>query len=101
MLTLKCRGRGTFANQTWLIHSKSVADFTLVAHGEDVVAPRAETAKDKILGLLKEGPSDAENIGGVLGLTYGTTRAYLSELIREGSVDVVGKNGRSKLYGPA
>src|SRR5688572_6251399 len=42
LLTLKCRGRGSFANQTWVVRSRSVTEYELVSQGngeEGLYAP--------------------------------------------------------------
>ncbi len=89
-ITLKCRGRGTFANQTWLIHSKSVAEFTLVAHGanEEVRSqiPGLPTSHQTVLAVLDAGPKCIEDLACETEKPIGSLRRILADLIREGHV---------------
>lgn len=102
LITLKCRGRGSFANQNWVVRSRSVTEFELVAHGEGVSAgeeSKRVTVSDRVLEMLRQGPNDADTLTGHLEVNYSTVRNALADLVRNGSVTVVGREGPRKLYG--
>ena len=91
---LRGRGRGDFANRTWLIDSNGVADYRLVASGAQ--AKVEEEAKDRaILEVLRqaEAPLTAEQIAEVSGQMLGTVRNRLTNLVKQGTATVPGKTG--------
>lgn len=99
---LRGRGRGDFANRTWLIDSNGVADYRLVASGAQ--AKVEEEAKDlSILGILHaaQSPLCAEEIAEQSSQPLGSIRNRLTHLLKDQLVEVVGKGGptkRSALY---
>jgi hypothetical protein len=90
LITLKCRGRGTFANQNWIVRSRSLTSFELVAHGEGVTAGEVATDSPRqlILRKLVEGPRDAESLASDAGVSYSYARRLLAELQKEGLVEL-------------
>jgi hypothetical protein len=99
LLTLKCRGRGSFANQTWVVRSRSVTEYELVTHGvgDEAKLPK-ETSRDLVLERLAEGPCDAESLAAHAGVSYSQARKIVAELVSSGRADVAGKEGQRKTY---
>ena len=100
LITLKCRGRGSFANQNWVVRSRSVTEFELVAHGEGVSAGEvsADSPRQIILRKLAEGPRDAESLASDAGIPYSSTRTYIGQLVREGLIEVGDRVNARKQY---
>ncbi len=99
LITLKCRGRGTFANQNWIVRSSSVTDFELVVHGEGVTAGEVspDSPRQVILRKLTQGPRDAESLASDAGIPYSSVRRYVRELVLEGLVEIGDRvNGRKQ-----
>lgn len=100
LITLKCRGRGTFANQNWIVRSGSVTEFELVSHGEGVTAGdvSADSPRQVILRKLAEGPRDAESLSSDAGVSYAYARKMLADLMKEGLVELGEKLLTRKQY---
>jgi hypothetical protein len=102
---LRGRGRGDFANQTWLIDSNGIADYRLVAAGGQLKVE--EEAKDRaVLSVLEASDSalSAEQIAEGLGQPVGSVRNRLTRLVTDQLVEITGKGGpskRSALYSAA
>lgn len=96
---LQARGRGTFANQVWLIQSTGVAAYTLVGNGResDMLASRKNEA---ILDPLRQSsePMSAEEIAEILGVNTNSLRNRLTTMSKDGLVAVVGKRAKTTLY---
>ena len=67
-----------------------MTDFELVSHGEGVTAGdvSVDSPRQIILRKLAEGPRDAESLASDAGVTYGGGRKIISELVKEGLVEV-------------
>ncbi len=101
LITLKCRGRGSFANQNWIVRSTSVTDFQLVAHGDGVTAGednKKPTTRQLILDRLALGERDNESLGSDCGVSYSAIRSAIAELVREGLIVRTGKIGPRNVY---
>lgn len=96
---LRCRGRGTFANQTWVIRSSQMGEYQVVRHGSDVEKGQ-ESCDQDILEVLTtaEEPLTAFHIAEATGLKAKTVQNRLTVLQREGQVTTEGKDGRANLY---
>lgn len=97
-ITLKCRGRGEFANQSWVIHSKGMGDYELLRHGANADSSR-EATDSAILGTLKTGEYTSAQIAELAQLNLGTVNNRLTDLCRRRRVRTVGKDGRANIYG--
>jgi len=102
---LRGRGRGSFANRTWMIESSGVADFRLAA--ADIQAKVEEQAKDQALIdilLDSDAPLTADQIALSLRHKAGSIRNRLTQLVRRGAATIVGRagaKGNANLYAPA
>lgn len=96
-LTLKCRGRGSFANQTWVVLSRSVTEYELVPDAEVEVKP-LPTAKSLIVERLGVGRCDAETLMDCAKVSYSRVCRLLGDLVQEGVVVMSGKIGNRKQY---
>lgn len=96
---LRCRGRGTFANQTWVVRSSQMGEYQVVRHGTDVEKGQ-ESCDHDILEVLTtaEEPLTAFHIAEATGLKAKTVQNRLTVLQREGQVTTEGKDGRANLY---
>ena len=98
-LRLQGRGRGAFANQTWNLRSTGVAHFELVSAGTTAAADME--AKDaKVFECLAAQPDGmtSDVVAQATGIHLPTLRNRLTQLVREGKIQTVGKFGKSLLY---
>jgi len=96
---LRCRGRGTFANQTWVIRSSQMGEYQVVRHGSDVEKGQESCDQDILEVLITaEEPLTAFHIAEATGLKAKTVQNRLTFLQREGQVTTEGKDGRANLY---
>lgn len=98
-IRLQGRGRGAFANKTWLVQSLGLTNYDLTASGSD--EDIESLARDEsLLAPLREaeGPMTAEQIAEILGQKLGTIRNRLTQLVKQGQLVTVGKADRATLY---
>lgn len=96
-ITLKCRGRGEFANQTWVIRSKGMGDYELLRHGAQADNSREEL-DSTIIETLKGNTLTSAQIAEYGSLNDGTVRNRMTDLLRCRRVRIAGKDGKSNLY---
>jgi len=94
-------GRGSFANQTWVLRSTGIPHWELVAHGADADVD-AEYRDNLIVEAVRQSPEGmtAVQLAAATGLNEGTVRNRVTALAREGLLVTVGKAGRANRYGP-
>ncbi|HTQ11606.1 MAG TPA: helix-turn-helix domain-containing protein, partial [Fimbriimonadaceae bacterium] len=99
LITLRTKGRGDFANQTWLIDSRGVDDYQLIAHGPDI-SMESWSRDEAILAPLRDSPTPmtARQIADVTGIHEKTVSNHMTGLVRAGKAVVVGKTGKAPLY---
>jgi len=100
-ITLRCRGRGDFANQTWLLTSNGVADYQLLTHGPETSAD-SRLRDELILKPIRESqsPLSAKEIAEITGMNHKTIQNRLTDLIRVGAVIVAERKENACLYAP-
>ena len=59
--------------------------------------PKVQTAEEKVLGLLEEGPVTPDEVAQRLGTTWATAQGYLLRLVAAGKV-VVTRKGRVNVF---
>lgn len=59
---------------------------------------RADTAEDRVLKALNEGPKTAEQVVVELSLPLSTVRNALAVMVTSGMIEAPEKEGRKKLY---
>lgn len=101
LITLDCYGRGDFANKP--VHL--VSDGPLDYHPTEVEEtpplrprPRHEGAKSRVLDLLSEGPMKSWDIISKAQLNEGSVRNALTDLRRNGLVNVIWISKTERLY---
>ncbi len=94
-------GRGSFANQTWVLRSRSVSDWELVANGSSADVD-GEYRDNQILDAVSVAPEGltASELASQTGLNEGTVRNRLTVMVRTSKVVPLGKVGRANRYGP-
>lgn len=97
-LRLQCRGRGDFANQTWVVKSPQMGEYVLMRHGKGVDKGSEATDAAILDALSSLGSGTAEVVAQETGHPLGTVRNRLTALGRVGSVTIAGKDGRSNVY---
>lgn len=97
-ITLKSRGRGEFANMTWVIRSPEMGKYELLRRGSDADSSREET-DSLIIESIKLQPLTARQIAEATRLNFGTVSNRMTDLTGRRRVRIVGKDGRSNLYG--
>lgn len=97
LITLRCKGRGDFANRTLVLHSKGVAHYIASSYeGTATVRRMRETA---ILDTLKNGRQlTSAQIAEETGLTLQCTRDHMVRLLRSNRVTAVDKNRHATIY---
>jgi hypothetical protein len=96
-IMLRSRGRGEFANQTWVIRSGQLGEYQLLRNGRD--ADRGSEATDaRILEALEGKTATAAELADLSGLNLGTVRNRLTELKRDGRVLEAEKEGKALRY---
>ncbi|HVT13103.1 MAG TPA: AAA family ATPase [Fimbriimonadaceae bacterium] len=96
-ITLRCHGRGAFANQNWWIESQGVADYRLIARsaGEEIFR---EDKNEQILAHLRTAALSAEQLADRTGIHLPTLRNKVTFLQRDGLIEVAARVGRTALY---
>ena len=99
-LKMIAKGRGDFANQTWVIHSNGVTDYELVRHGSTVQMDTQfqDAAICQALTVSDQFGMTAEEISAPSGLNVKSVRNRLTDLLKAGKVVPVGKKDRAKAY---
>ncbi len=94
-------GRGSFANQTWVLRSTAVAEWELTARGADAEVD-AEYRDGQLLDAVRVAPEGltAVQLAERTGINEGTVRNRLTVMTRDGRLVTVGKDGRANRYGP-
>jgi KaiC/GvpD/RAD55 family RecA-like ATPase len=96
-IVLRSRGRGEFANQTWVIRSGQLGEYQLLRSGRD--ADRGQEATDaRILEALEGRTATAAELADQSGLNLGTVRNRLTELKRDGRILEADKDGKALRY---
>lgn len=98
-IRLQGRGRGSFANNTWLIKSTGLASFELLTTGT-AAAVTSQFKAEEILRVLGESeePMTAEAVSKVVGQKLATVRNRLTTMTKEGLVEQCGTFMRAALY---
>jgi len=94
-------GRGSFANQTWVLRSESVSSWELVASGSAADVD-SEYRDNQIVDAVTEAPEGltAVQLAERTGVNEGTVRNRITVLVRDGRLMSLGKSGRANRYGP-
>lgn len=109
VLRLACRGRGTFANQTWIVASSSVRDYVLMGKGpglqvdqvqrEHVVLMLLKKVKDEALSQDQPIPElTAEVIVERTNMHLKTVQNLIKGFVKKGSVVLGEKRGKRLTY---
>lgn len=98
-IRLQGRGRGSFANNTWQIRSRGVADFELqsVGKGNQADAELKVSEIQRVLGESAE-PMTAEAISKATNQKLSSVRNRLTKLVKSELVEPYGTFGKATLY---
>lgn len=98
-IRLQGRGRGGFANNTWLVKSTDLASFELqsVGKGNQVDADAKLEEIQRVLGASIE-PLTAEAISKATGQKLSSVRNRVTSLVKSGIVEPCGMFGKATLY---
>lgn len=97
-ITLRCSGRGEFANQSWVIRSPEMGKYEVIRQGAQADSTR-EATDSAILETLKSGNYTAAQIAEMANLNKGTVNNRMTEHVQKRRVRTVGKDGRANIYG--
>lgn len=92
------RGRGEFANRSWLIRSSSMSEYELEDAGSGFNVAQTQSDRDIFAAIQSLDEPTAETIADAVGKKVGALRNRLTELSREGKVQVAGKVGKAVTY---
>ena len=98
-LRVTTQGRGIFKDRRMLIHSRSITEYELVADGKgDEVF--SDSRSNEIVMALRSQPEGmiAQEIADAVGAKWKSVQNRLTQLVKEGLIDVVGKRGQASVY---
>jgi len=100
LITLRCSGRGDFANRTLHIVSLNLTDYQLTEPVPDA-EPMTKTSylETQVLALLEEPPHTTDEICEALNTNPGTLRNAITRLRATGQITIIDRTRAGNVYG--